>query len=107
MEFKFVAPALNGSQAKFILNDVNIWYLSLRSILSEEVCIEAIEHVKKRSGKKCAITFGNCQTIRLRETLLNNMQFRREYFLLVLPAVFEYSEFIAKALYGGWTVSSR
>ncbi len=101
MEYKFVAPTQDGQTARFILNDINIDYLALRSKLPEDLCIEAIEQVKKRSGKKCAIVFGNCQTLKLRYIFQNHMQFRREYFLLTVPAVCDYKENMVEALYGG------
>ena len=101
MEYKFLVPKKDGNHTTFVLNDSHVYYPMLRSNVPESICIEAIEQVKKRSGKKCAIIFGNCQTIRLQYIFLNHMQFRREYFLLTVPAVCSYDENLANTLYGG------
>ena len=102
MEFKFVAPDRDGKPVDFVLDDLSIDYFALRMKLSEDICIEAIEQIKKRSGKKCAILFGNCQKVTLQSILLNHLKFRSEYFFVTLPAVYTYgyNGAIADLLYG-------
>lgn len=101
MEYKFLVPKKDGNHTTFVLNDSHVYYPMLRSNVPESICIEAIEQVKKRSGKKCVIIFGNCQTYRLQNILQNHMQFRREYFSLMIPEVHKHKDSEASILYGG------
>lgn len=77
--------SLNGEPIKFFQDDLEIKYLDLRRFFSAENCLELIQAVKKVTGKKCAVFFGNCNMSAVRKFLLRNTKFRREYFLLELP----------------------
>ena len=90
MELKFTAPGLKGKLINFALNDSFIRYMLLRLRCSEDVCIEAIEHIKKRSGKKCVLILGNCQARAIQNLLLKHSEFMREYFILDLPFDFDW-----------------
>ena len=91
----------NGAIARFDLNDSKINYSAIRNVLSESSCIEVIENVKKISGKKCALIFGNCQTEQLNKIFWRHIQFNREYFLLQIPAVCDYKDWIVEFIFGG------
>ncbi len=99
MDFEFIAVDLNGKNFIGTINDLEVDYFKLRSYLNEEECIELIDKIKQYSGKKCVILFGNCQTIRLENILLNHIQFRREYFFLTLPVVYNCHESVVETLF--------
>ena len=90
LELKFVAPGLKGKTVKFKINDSSVRYLLLMLRCSEDVCIEALENLKRRSGKKCAVAFGNCQAATIQDLLLKHPEFMREYFILELPFEYDY-----------------
>ena len=86
---------------RFILNDLVVDYLHLRSNFNESTCTEIIGEVKKRSGKKCALIFGNCQTIFLQRMFLRHMNFSREYFFIQIPAIHLLTENTSRLIFGG------
>ncbi len=99
MELEFTATDLTGKQITGVINDLELDYFKLRSHFNEETCIELIEQLKKLSGKKCAIIFGNCQTVRLENILCNHVQMTREYFFLTLPVVYNCHESVVDTLF--------
>lgn len=101
LELEFKAIDSNGKEFNFKLNDSIVNYKSMREHVSESICIDAIEKLKKESKKKCAVIFGNCQTIRLVNIFMNHIQFRKEYFLLEIPAVHTYNEKTMDLIFGG------
>ncbi|MBR1421064.1 MAG: hypothetical protein IJ575_08455 [Selenomonadaceae bacterium] len=100
LEIEFTAANSNGSPFQFKLNDSEIDYRLIRNHVSESVCIDAIEKIKRESKKKCAMIFGNCQTLSLRKILLKHFQFPKEYFFLTVPAVCQYVDKV-DLIYGG------
>ena len=101
MELEFKSLDSNGEEFNFKLNDSSIAYKSLRENVPESVLIDAIEQIKKKSGKKCAMTFGNCQARRLFQVLKRHVQFRKEYFFLSIPEVFRYTNEMIDLIFGG------
>ena len=74
----------------FKFNDVIFDYAAYRNVLPENVCLEILNSVKKQSEKKVAIIFGNCQTEKLKNFLLNNKIFIEKYFVIQIPPVCNY-----------------
>lgn len=101
MYYKLCANDINGQWIKFQLNDSQIHFLRLRQFLSEKTAIEAVNEVKQRSRKKCAIIFGNCNVGMMQPILLRNTQFCREYFLLTLPLDYEYDNSLFDLIFNG------
>ena len=87
MEFHFDITGINGEAIEVTMDDVHLRYCDLRKNLPESVCIEMIEQIKKSSGKKCVLLYGNCQTIFLVRMLLRHIHFSRDFFLIEVPAV--------------------
>lgn len=75
---------------KINFNDVIFDYVACRNFFPENICLNLIEYIKKQSGKKIAIIFGNCQTGKLQKFLLNNKIFIEKYFVIQIPLVFDY-----------------
>ena len=92
MEFNFQLKTLNNENIRIKCNDIFFNYVEMRKYCSEQDCLQMIEIIKRESGKKMAISFGNCQADRTMNFLINNRVFAKEYFFLTLPAVFEYQE---------------
>ena len=77
---------------KIKFNDVVFDYFAYRNILPESICLKILSYIKKKSGKKIAIIFGNCQTEKLQNFLLNNYFFAKKYFAIKLPLIFTYND---------------
>ena len=86
--FNLVDANKRNFQAKF--NDIIFDYVGYRNHLSENLCIKILNSIKEKSGKKIAIIFGNCQTEKLQNFLLNNYFFAKKYFIIKLPMVCNY-----------------
>ena len=104
MEIPFSAKTIDGSTKDFLINDVSIDYASLRKDIEEPHLMYLIDQIKKLSGKKCAIIFGNCQMPMIAKFLVNNMEFRKKYFIIDLPAIFAYEKDDPVFTGGGWTI---
>ena len=76
---------------KINFNDVIFDYVACRNFFPENICLNLIEYIKKQSGKKIAIIFGNCQTFRLKDFLLNNKTFSENYFIVNVLPVWKYT----------------
>ena len=92
---------LNGEFVKFIQDDSIVNYSQLRSQFSEQNCLDLIQTIKDRTGKKCAVFFGNCNIAAVRKFAIRNTQFNREYFILELPDDFYYDLQQYEFLFGG------
>ena len=101
LELEFKASDADGKQFNFKLNDSLIDYKKMREHVPESICIGAIEKIKKASGKKCALLFGNCQMGALLDILSRHVQFRKECLFLVVPSVFMYDKRLLDLIYGG------
>ena len=102
MEFKFAAIDLDGKNFEVTLNDQFIdYYYFLRHKLPESTCIYAIEKIKKESGKKIVMLYGNCQMGALQQMLSSHFQFQKEYFFLRIPAVCQYNDDLVRSIFGG------
>ena len=55
LELEFKAIDSNGKEFNFKLNDSIVNYKSMREHVSESICIDAIEKLKKESKKKCIV----------------------------------------------------
>ena len=82
----------NGKKFDFNFSDAFIPYYKLRNSFTSELSLKIIKDVKSFLNKKCAIVFGNCQTIRIISYLTYNVGFLKKYFLITLPAVFSYND---------------
>ena len=89
-EYVFTINGEDGKKYPIEFNDRLFVYSAYRSVLLENVCLEIISEIKKQSGKKVAIIFGNCQMQKLQDFLLSHKFFSSEYLILQLPPVFEY-----------------
>ena len=72
-------------------NDVVFDYAACRNFLPENICLQILNHIKEKSGKKIAIIFGNCQTFRLQDFFINNKTFSENYFVVKVLPVWEYT----------------
>lgn len=88
--YVFELQGIDGRNYQMEFDDSVFDYFAVRYFLYENDCLEIINEIKVRSGKKIAITYGNCQTKLLRAFLLNNQIFSEQYFLIKIPAVCEY-----------------
>lgn len=79
-----------GKDYQVTFNDVEFKYFHHRKSLPENTCLEIIDNIKKISGKKIAIIYGNCQTDKLQLFFLNHKIFSEQYFLITIPAVCNY-----------------
>ena len=84
-EYTFTLTNEAGQSWQVQINDTLINYVSCRQALPEQTCVDLINAVKKESGKKLAIVWGNCQTAKLKNFLLNNVAFSEEYLALDIP----------------------
>ena len=89
MDFTFNLT-VNGQSVQIPCNDTFFNYVAYRQNLPEEICLEMIHAIKKSTGKKVAIIYGNCQTAKLQNFFMNNYTFVQEYLLLQIPTVCEY-----------------
>lgn len=87
LDLFFDAVNPQGQKGFVKCNDMVFDYYSYRKEYPEYFCIELINAIKKRTGKKAAIIFGNCQTGKLRYLLLNHRIFTKEYFFIATPDV--------------------
>lgn len=87
--FNLVDANRKTFQAKF--NDIIFDYTGYRNFFPENICLEILNSLKKQSGKKIAIIFGNCQISKLQDFLMNNICFSERYFLISLPRVCNYN----------------
>ena len=99
-----IMPSKNGKILSLMLNDSTMDYTQMRENLSEKVCIDIIEDLKRRSGKRCAIFFGNCQTEILPRMFVRHLEFRKNFFILQMPAVHFFNDDLAETLYGGGAI---
>ena len=106
LEYKFCAQNVHGQPMRFAINDSCIWYQTWMEHFSNETLAEIISEVKNRSGKKCAIIFGNCQTVRIQLYLLNHTQFTKKFFIIILPLVFNFTDKLADQILGGGGILS-
>ncbi len=90
MEYDFNVVTRNGQNAVITLNDIFIDYREMRKYIAEPVCVDVIEKMKKVTGKKYAVIYGNCQIGKIFNMIVNNLQFRREYLLVVMPRIFDF-----------------
>ena len=81
---------MNGQSIQIPCSDTIFSYVAYRQVLPEEICLGLLNEIKKQSGKKIAIIWGNCQTERLHQFFIRNATFCEKYLILRIPAVYEY-----------------
>ena len=81
---------VNNQTAQIPCNDLFFNYIAYRNFLPEEIVLEMIHAIKKSADKKVAIIYGNCQTRKLENFLMNNYTFAQKYLVVQIPMVCEY-----------------